>query len=133
MDNSFQNEIRARFSENLIHMGYVDSKQEYQGLLSRSHILPVTSSHDFFGISVLEAMAHDVIPVLPNSMVYPGYIPAQYHEDLLYTEFSELVQKVTAIIENRKDFEQLKPSSWTKSYNWSNIISKYDDLFNYYN
>ncbi len=46
--------------------GYVESLADYARLLWRADILPVTSQHDSFGASVVEAIYCGVYPLLPR-------------------------------------------------------------------
>ena len=43
-----------------------------------------TSTHEFFGISMLEAIHCGCHPVLPNRLTYPELIPASLHDPLLH-------------------------------------------------
>lgn len=44
------------------------------------------SRQEFFGVSVVEAMASGYRPVLPDRLSYPGLIPDEYHDEVLYPE-----------------------------------------------
>jgi glycosyltransferase involved in cell wall biosynthesis len=73
---------------------------EYRARLGLCRVLPVTSLHDFYGLSVREAILSGVIPLLPNRMVYPECIPRDLHKDLLYESSTELVEKTMRILED---------------------------------
>lgn len=75
-------DLRNRFSKQIIHIGEADTQEEYVRLLSLADILPVTSYQDFFGISIVEAMAAGVVPILPDRLSYP---------ELLGSELSHLL------------------------------------------
>jgi glycosyltransferase involved in cell wall biosynthesis len=49
-------EARQRLDQQIIHWGYAESFADYAAWLWRADILPVTSIHDFFGISVVQAI-----------------------------------------------------------------------------
>lgn len=70
---SIQTDLLKEFNEEIIHIGYVSSKKLYYELLNQSTHLPVTSKHDFFGISVAEAMESGISPILPNHQAYPEH------------------------------------------------------------
>ena len=42
-------------------------------------IIPVTSNHDFFGISVMEAVFCNVWPILPDRLSYKELLKKRSH------------------------------------------------------
>lgn len=56
-------------------------RQDYLSLLSQGDVVVSTALHDFQGLSMLEAIAHGCVPVAPNRVAYPEYIPSE----LLYS------------------------------------------------
>jgi glycosyltransferase involved in cell wall biosynthesis len=63
----------SELSDRIVHWGYAESKTEYYRLLAQSDILPTTSFQEFFGLSVIEAIASGVIPLLPSRLSYPDF------------------------------------------------------------
>jgi glycosyltransferase involved in cell wall biosynthesis len=59
-------------------------RDEYESLLLRSDIVVSTAQQEFFGISVVEAIAAGARPVLPRSLSYPWLIPDEHHDQVLY-------------------------------------------------
>lgn len=76
--------FKTQFKEELIHCGYAESKAEYLKLISQANILPVTSKHDFFGISVAEAMQAGAYSILPNHQAYPEHLAENNSSGILY-------------------------------------------------
>ena len=76
--------IKSKFSKNLIHCGYCKSRREYYELVLRATHLPVTSKHDFFGISVAEAMDLGCFAILPNHQAYPEHLEKNKESGSLY-------------------------------------------------
>ncbi len=70
---------RDRFGERILHFGYCESRHDYAQWLHRSHLLPVTSKQDFFGISVVEAMACGVQPLLPYGLAYEEHVSGKQY------------------------------------------------------
>ena len=68
--------IKTEFSDQIISWGYIESRQQYLQTLQASDIVFSTALHDFQGLAMLEAMRADCIPVAPNRLAYPEYIPA---------------------------------------------------------
>ncbi|MBY4678663.1 tRNA-queuosine alpha-mannosyltransferase domain-containing protein [Marinobacterium arenosum] len=71
-------QIAAEFNHRLDQFGYAASKQAYRAWLHGGDIVLSTATHEFQGLSVLEAVAAGCLPVLPNRQAYPGLFEAQY-------------------------------------------------------
>ena len=72
------------FKKELIHCGYVETKEEYVTLLSKATHIPVTSKHDFFGLSVAEAMSYGCFAILPKHQAYPEHLFENEKSGVLY-------------------------------------------------
>lgn len=83
MPPAFERGFR-RYAERVLHYGYAESFAEYAALLHRSDIVVSTSIHEFFGISMLEAIYCGCHPLLPNRLTYPELIPENLHRPLLH-------------------------------------------------
>ena len=73
-----------RYAERVLHYGYAESFADYAALLWRSDVVASTSIHEFFGISMLEAIHCGCHPLLPNRLTYPELIPERLHRPLLH-------------------------------------------------
>lgn len=73
-----------RYAERVLHYGFAESQAEYAALLWRSDIVVSTSIHEFFGVSMLEAIHCGCHPLLPNRLTYPELIPDRLHSPLLH-------------------------------------------------
>jgi glycosyltransferase involved in cell wall biosynthesis len=94
------NEARSKLGDRLEHFGYVDVETEYASLLQRAGIVLSTAIHEFFGVSVVEAIYCGCLPVLPNRLSYPELVPVELHDRCLYDDFAGLLAKLrTAIAE----------------------------------
>lgn len=58
------------------HNTWLASRSEYESVLGDSHLVLSTAMHDFQGLSILEATALGCIPVAPDALAYPEYLPA---------------------------------------------------------
>ncbi|WNJ20419.1 DUF3524 domain-containing protein [Pontibacter sp. G13] len=117
---------RHILDKQIVHWGYVETVEEYRHWLQTSDLLLVTSIHDFFGASVVEAMAHGVIPILPHRLAYPEHIPNKLHELYLYqsqTHMMELLKR-QCTSPDRSDLPQI--IQHLQSYHWPNLIQTYD-------
>lgn len=68
--------IRSEFQEELVHFGFLASEAQYRALLREVDLVLSTALHDFQGLAVLEAMAAGAVPVVPDRLAYPEYVPA---------------------------------------------------------
>lgn len=80
------------------------SREEYLELLAMSDVVISAATHEFFGISIVEAVAGGAVALLPNRLSYPELIPADFHEIVLY-EDAEFERRVAEVL---RDFEHVK-------------------------
>jgi glycosyltransferase involved in cell wall biosynthesis len=73
-----------RYADRVLHYGYAESFSEYAALLWRSDLVVSTSRHEFFGLSMLEAIHCGCHPLLPDRLTYPELVPAPLHRPLLH-------------------------------------------------
>jgi glycosyltransferase involved in cell wall biosynthesis len=115
-------------ADNIIHFGYVDSKQDYAKWLWKADILPVTSIHDYFGISVVEAIYCKCKPLLPNRLAYPEHVNKEIFSENFYDSQNEFIEKLENLLKNVSSPPSLMRES-VKRYQWENIINVYDQKF----
>lgn len=89
---------RQRFKSKILHFGYVESKAEYFYWLQRCHIVISTALHEFFGISVIEAVWAGCVPLVPDRLSYPELYPSSYRYGS-----GELFQKLKILLDNFND------------------------------
>ena len=73
--------------------GYIAERSDYLALLRRCDVVLSTALHDFQGLSVLEACALGVSPLLPERVVYPEWFAPQF----LYRDTDEAVARLEAL------------------------------------
>ncbi len=118
---------KEAFKSELIHFGYA-TRSEYNQLLAQSDIVISTALHEFFGISILEAIHAGAFPLLPNRLSYPELIPTLYHQDVLYSNRYELVQKLHTVTADLNRYQSITHDLRSKSltYSWNRLIRQYD-------
>ena len=62
---------REFFADYIDRWGYQERRSEYESALGEADIIVSTANHEFFGISVVEAIAAGAYPVLPKRLSYP--------------------------------------------------------------
>ena len=43
---------KNRLSENIVHWGYQESRDEYLNVLKNAHVVVSTAKHEFFGVAM---------------------------------------------------------------------------------
>jgi len=59
------------FKEHIDRWGYQATREEYEAALLEADVIVSTAVHEFFGISVVEAIAAGAYPLLPRRLAYP--------------------------------------------------------------
>ncbi|MEM7336776.1 MAG: glycosyltransferase, partial [Chloroflexota bacterium] len=121
----------AQLKNRIIHMGFAEQDQ-YERLLWQADIVVSTALHEFFGISIVEAIGCHTKPILPNRLSYPEILGTHeekssffYHTDEeLYQRLKEAIQEVSTS-EPRRNEESIS----VERYQWDKIAPKYDSLF----
>jgi glycosyltransferase involved in cell wall biosynthesis len=119
-------QARARLGDRLEHYGYAEDEAEYAGLLQRADIVLSTAIHEFFGVSVVEAIYCGCLPVLPNRLSYPELIPPELHGRCLYDDFPDLLAKLRSAIAAPAAPPGLR--SAMARFDWSALAATYDSL-----
>jgi glycosyltransferase involved in cell wall biosynthesis len=117
----------AKLADCIIHSGYADF-ETYRRLLWEADIVISTAHHEFFGISILEAVYCHTFPILPHRLSYPQLIPESYHHHCLYQNQGGLVQRLKWALANveqaKKIAEEL--STAVTPFDWKQIAQSYD-------
>lgn len=83
--------------------GFVDNLSDYETLLSSVDVVLSTASHDFQGLAIQEACLMGCVPLTPDALAYPEYIPAKFRFKVAKTT-EETAQHATAALQRL--FEQ---------------------------
>jgi len=119
--------LRARLGSKLVHYGWAEPG-EYISLLKSSDIVVSTAHHEFFGIAITEAVYAGAFPVLPDRLVYPERIPAQFHDRCLYDDPRQLVTQIVWAIEHRQQAREIAAAVGREmaGTDWSVVADQYD-------
>jgi glycosyltransferase involved in cell wall biosynthesis len=124
-------EARKRLGARIVHFGFVKSRAEYAQWLARADVAPVTSNHDFFGCSVVEAIYMKCFPILPKRLAYPEHIPKALRERCFYRDFDGLCSRLEAAIKGVADIRESDMLSEMRGhvarYDWFKMVGIYDD------
>lgn len=125
-------EAMARLGSRVVHAGYAD-EATYRDLLWTAAATVSTAHHEFFGISILEAIYCHTFPLLPHRLSYPELIPEPYHWYCLYENEGGLLQRLRWVITHPDEAQQIaiKLSESAAAYDWSQLAPHYDQLLNH--
>lgn len=113
------NIARDRLAHRLLYFGYVEDIEKYYKLLGQGTMVISTSVHEFYGMSVIEAVRAGCRPLLPNRLSYTELFPDEYLYD--DADFAERVKKDLQLgpLDNEMS-RQL-----TQEYSWENLSFLY--------
>lgn len=122
-------EAREVLGERVAHFGYVKEYSEYAAWLKRADILPVTSTHDFFGSSVVEAIYSGAMPLLPDRLAYREHIPDGLRDRYFYDGFDDLLNRLEAALlqVERPGASNDLLREHVARYGWDKLAPLYDE------
>jgi len=119
-------EARERLGPRLSHFGFAASEAAYARLLWDADVVLSTAVHEFFGVSVVEAIYCGAAPVLPDRLSYPELIPPEFHMRCLYDDFAGLLTRLRAFLTHPEPPPGLQRA--LARFDWSVLGPVYDDL-----
>jgi glycosyltransferase involved in cell wall biosynthesis len=126
---AFERGIEA-LGDRVVHVGWLE-RDEYASLLGDADVVLSTADHEFFGISVVEAICAGAWPVLPRRLAYPELLPERHHADCLYDDEAGLDRLLRVALERGRDDRaraELAARMRTR-FGWASVAPRYDRLF----
>jgi glycosyltransferase involved in cell wall biosynthesis len=117
---------RQALADRVVHWGRIRARSEYAALLWAADVVVSTAIHEFFGISVLEAMYCGCRPVLPARLSYPELIPKEAHGEVLYGE-GDLVSALTRALARPRAWSEDWQRTWAARFDWGSLKTRYDE------
>ncbi len=123
--------VKQSLAHRIRHIGYLRDRDEYAGWLWQSDLVVSTSRHEFFGLSVCEAIYCGCLPLLPDRLSYPEILGAAgrqwlYPEGGLVNGLLERVARIGAAPQLDGDpilRERIAGFAWPK------VARRYDRAF----
>lgn len=120
-------EARAWLGDRVVHWGYAEDPDAYRALLRRAHVVVSTAIHEFFGVSVLEAVHLGARPLVPDRLAYRESIPAAYRyarDEALAPALAELCRRWVGGEDLRADRRSV-----SEAFAGSVVLPRYAELF----
>ena len=105
---------------------YLDA-EAYRALLLRSDVILSCARHEFFGISVVEAIAAGCVPVLPDTLSHPELVPDRWHDAVLHPPGR--AQDALAAVLTDLDGARARVAGLRQAmerWSWPRVIDRYD-------
>jgi len=119
-------EARRRLGDRIVQFGYAPSLAEYAGWLWRGDLAVSTAIQESFGAAAVEAMYCDCVPVLPDRLAYPQFVPGALRERCLYRTFDELVERLAWWADHVEEARTTSLRRVVAEYDWSAMAPEYD-------
>ncbi|QSH40160.1 DUF3524 domain-containing protein [Lentisphaerota bacterium ZTH] len=134
------------FEQEIENWGYLPAREDYLQALAAADIIVSTAIHEFFGISVLEAAAAGVCPLVPERLAYPEVFGLNKYPERKFFFYDGSVENLSArLIELCTEFKEKKffescpcsPRFIARTFLWKTAVSRFDQEFiniskNYY-
>jgi len=118
-----------QLSDRIVHTGYA-SQERYAQLLWNADIVVSTAYHEFFGISIIEAIYAKTFPILPNRLSYPELLRPEAHDHCLYDSQGGLLERLRWATTHLGTARSLA-DKWSRDmdrYDWLQLGPEYDRL-----
>ncbi len=126
------------FAAYIDHWGFMDTLEEYEDVLKNADIAVSTAIHEFFGISMAEAVAAGAFPIVPERLAYPEVLKENMADDQKIRFFYDgSVANLAEKIANCAKILQADGSLWEDNPNrgidkisrfyWHNLIPEIDE------
>lgn len=119
-------EAQQRLAKRIIHFGYAKDRESYARLLWEADLVISTAHHEFFGISILEAIYCGCFPLLPHRLSYPEFLPTSCHDTHLYHDYGSLIERLRWAVLHPHDVRSVTLREIAAAYDWRLIAPRYD-------
>ncbi|MGB1251042.1 MAG: tRNA-queuosine alpha-mannosyltransferase domain-containing protein [Candidatus Promineifilaceae bacterium] len=121
----------AQLGEKVVHVGHA-SAEKYSELLQQTTVTFSTALHEFFGISMVEAMLAGAFVLLPRRLSYPELIPESLASAVFYEDEQALIRKLAEAL--REPAQTLAMGAQlgnaARRFGWGRLSAEYDAKFN---
>lgn len=127
---------KEEFADEIVRWGWQESREEYIAALHESDVIVSTADHEFFGISVVEAISAGASPLLPERLSYPEILGLaddrtmqEYFYDGAARQLADKLAALSGQIEREPSGEKRsdKLKGCIDRFLWGNLVSGMDD------
>ncbi len=111
----------------LVHQGYFQRVDDYLSALASADIVVSTARHEFFGVSVVEAIYMGGLPLLPRALSYPEIIPEHLHDSFLYDPADDVGEVLERFLRAPPSRHREELQTSMGRYDWSRLAGPLDD------
>jgi len=127
------NWAKERFKDEIINWGFLPNRTDYINCLQNAEIVVSTSKHEFFGLSIFEAVSAGCLPILPNRVVYPELFtdfPQCIYQETTEAFIEKLEEFITLYETNLTEFNKLQKqvAAHARQYHWHNAAHRLDQF-----
>ena len=117
-------DARQRLGDRIVEFGFIEEKAEYYRLLGQGSVVVSTANHEFYGISIIEAVRAGCVPVLPDRLSYPELFDSRYRygDGELYHHLKSTLLPGTRLT-RAQSFEM------TTRFSWESLRDRYKRWF----
>jgi glycosyltransferase involved in cell wall biosynthesis len=122
-------EAIQQLGSRVVHVGHLP-REQYRDWLWAADLTISTAHHEFFGISILEAVACCTFPLLPRRLSYPELIPLDFHDYCLYEDEADLRRRLRHALTHQAEIREwaARLATAVRRYDWPHLAPEYDRL-----
>ncbi|KAI8483599.1 glycosyltransferase-like domain-containing protein 1 [Branchiostoma belcheri] len=117
-------EAAERLKEQIHQWGHLAAKEGYYRLLHQADVVVSTADHEFYGVSMLEAVYCGCYPLCPNRLVYPEIFP----KECLYNTPQQLKKRLRDFCRRPQLARKHSISLGIHQYSWEGLAEEYKRL-----
>lgn len=115
---------KQKLKQHIVNWGYQANKGDYFDILKSADVAVSTALHEFFGVSMLEAVYCGCYPLCPNRLVYPEIFTGDY----LYNTNKQMIKTLKRFCKFPSLVRDHECKVQYEKYLWKNLSCHYIDL-----
>lgn len=128
-------QMKKELADVIDHWGYQESVEAYRAALAQADVVVSTAVHEFFGISMVEAISAGAYPILPERLAYPQVLDLDNHPDCKRFFYDGSVEALTQkLLECSRNLQSgdlwhgcsVKPSDIVARFTWPVLAPQFD-------
>ena len=88
----------ARLEHHIVHVGWLPGREDYLARLHEADLVVSSAIQENFGYAIIEAILAGCQPILPNRLVYPEIVGADFAPLCLYPNDDSLAEDLEATL-----------------------------------